>query len=141
MYTEALAIRDWSFVILSPFVFRHSSLASLGRVEKWRGGLGGPCALPALSVAGARVSHRAPFPLPAHRTGQADFPHPALGQGIKLSPTGRFSCAAPILPNARPGTGIGRETVPFRDPVPGAWRTTTGAADDTRVDRWLDRPG
>ena len=23
----------------------------------------------------------APFPLPAHRTGQADFPHPALGQG------------------------------------------------------------
>ena len=23
----------------------------------------------------------APFPLPAHRTGRADFPHPALGQG------------------------------------------------------------
>ena len=23
-----------------------------------------------------------PFPHPAHRTGQADFPHPALGQGL-----------------------------------------------------------
>jgi hypothetical protein len=27
----------------------------------------------------------APFPHPAHRTGQADFPHPALGQGFTLS--------------------------------------------------------
>ena len=34
--------------------------------------------LPALSVAGARVSNRASFPLPAHRTGRADLPHPAL---------------------------------------------------------------
>ena len=29
-----------------------------------------------------------PFPLPAHRTGRADFPHPALGQELILSPTG-----------------------------------------------------
>jgi len=29
----------------------------------------------------------APFPHPAHRTGQADFPHPALGQDFMLSPT------------------------------------------------------
>ena len=29
----------------------------------------------------------APFPVAAHRTGHADFPHPALGQGIMLSPT------------------------------------------------------
>ena len=50
------------------------------RVERWRGGLGEPCVLPTLSVAGARVSHRAPFPPPAHRTGLAVFPHPALGQ-------------------------------------------------------------
>ena len=27
----------------------------------------------------------APFPHPAHRTGQADFPHPALGQDLTLS--------------------------------------------------------
>jgi hypothetical protein len=27
----------------------------------------------------------APFPHPAHRTGQADFPHPALGQDFTLS--------------------------------------------------------
>jgi hypothetical protein len=41
--------------------------------------------LPALSVAGARVAHPAPFPLPAHRTGQADFPQPALR---RVSPPG-----------------------------------------------------
>jgi hypothetical protein len=58
-----------------------------GRVEKWRGGLGRPCVWPALSVAGARVAHRTPFPLPPHRTGRADFPHPALGQGIMRSHT------------------------------------------------------
>src|SRR5580658_4097128 len=39
-------------------------LVRLGRVEEWRGCLG-PEAI-------------APFPLPAHRTGRADFPHPAL---------------------------------------------------------------
>ena len=33
----------------------------------------------------------APFPLPAHRTGRADFPHPALGQELTPSPTGRSS--------------------------------------------------
>src|SRR2546423_11236701 len=27
----------------------------------------------------------APFPHPAHRTGQADFPHPALGQDVTLA--------------------------------------------------------
>src|SRR4030088_1626473 len=30
-------------------------------------------------------SPMAPFPHPAHRTGQADFPHPALGQDFTLS--------------------------------------------------------
>jgi hypothetical protein len=29
----------------------------------------------------------APFPHPAHRTGQADLPHPALGQDVTPSPT------------------------------------------------------
>jgi hypothetical protein len=31
----------------------------------------------------------APFPHPAHRTGRADFPHPALGQDLTPSPTTR----------------------------------------------------
>ena len=113
----------------------------LGRVEKWRGGLGEPCVWPALSVAGARTSPHAPFPLPARRTGQADCPHPALGQGLRLSPTRRSVCAAPVLPDARPGTGRRRGSVPSPDPVPCAWHTTTDAADDTRADRWLDRRG
>src|SRR6202051_1235538 len=30
-------------------------------------------------------STMAPFPHPAHRTGQADFPHPALGQDVTLA--------------------------------------------------------
>jgi hypothetical protein len=32
----------------------------------------------------------APFPLPAHRTGRAVFPHPALGQELMPSPTESF---------------------------------------------------
>ena len=51
------------------------------RVERWRSGLGRPCGLPTLSLAGAGVSYQALVPPPAHRTGRADFPHPALGQG------------------------------------------------------------
>ena len=38
--------------------------------------------LPALSIASAPIAHHAPFPHPAHRTGRADFPHPALGQRL-----------------------------------------------------------
>ena len=56
-------------------------LVAIGRVEMWRGG----CRLN-ISVAASfdwrclSGSTMAPFPHPAHRTGQADFPHPALGQ-------------------------------------------------------------
>ena len=56
-----------------------------GRVEMWRGG----CRLH-ISVAASfdwrclSGSTMAPFPHPAHRTGQADFPHPALGQDFTL---------------------------------------------------------
>ncbi len=35
-----------------------------------------------------------PFPHPAHRTGHADFPHPALGQDITFSPTTHYDLAA-----------------------------------------------
>src|SRR5258707_1291172 len=52
----------------------------------WRGGCRSN-----ISVAASFVwrcltgSAMAPFPHPAHRTGQADFPHPALGQDFTLS--------------------------------------------------------
>src|SRR5882724_10085641 len=64
----------------------HSQNGAFGRVEMWRGG----CRLN-ISVAAPFVwrclsgSTMAPFPHPAHRTGQADFPHPALGQDFTLS--------------------------------------------------------
>src|SRR6202007_1568526 len=56
-------------------------LVTHGRVEMWRGGC-----RPNISVSASFVwrclsgSTVTPFPHPAHRTGQADFPHPALGQ-------------------------------------------------------------
>jgi hypothetical protein len=56
------------------------------RVEMWRGGVRSN-----ISVAAPFVwrclngSTMAPFPHPAHRTGQADFPHPALGQDFTLA--------------------------------------------------------
>src|SRR5712671_4256151 len=60
------------------------------RVEMWRGG-----GRSNISVAAPFVwryltgSAVAPFPHPAHRTGHAGFPHPALGQDFTPSPTPR----------------------------------------------------
>ncbi len=67
---------------------------TIGRVGMWRGGdrIG-------LSVSASLVwrclNSRAitPFPHPAHRTGRADFPHPALGQDFTPSPTARHAQA------------------------------------------------
>src|SRR4051794_16797273 len=62
--------------------------AAMRRVEMWRGG-----GRSNISVAAPFVwrcltgSAVAPFPHPAHRTGQADLPHPALGQDVTPSPT------------------------------------------------------
>ncbi len=72
--------------------------AETGRVEMWRGGFRF-----GLSVAAPFVWRYpsnltvTPFPHPAHRTGHADFPHPALGQDtyfrtrkvVRMSPTHR----------------------------------------------------
>src|SRR6476646_5323467 len=61
-------------------------MSVLCRVEMWRGDVRWN-----ISVAAPFVwrclsgSTMAPFPHPAHRTGQADFPHPALGQDFTLS--------------------------------------------------------
>ena len=51
-----------------------------------RGGLGfGLLPFQGFPVGGAITVCHAPFPHPAHRTGRADLPHPALGQSIMLS--------------------------------------------------------
>jgi hypothetical protein len=52
-----------------------------GRVEMWRGG-GRPniSVVRLFRLAVLSGSAMTPFPHPAHRTGQADLPHPALGQ-------------------------------------------------------------
>jgi hypothetical protein len=47
--------------------------------------LGRTYLLPPLSSGGALVVQPTPFPHPAHRTGHADLPHPALGQDFTLS--------------------------------------------------------
>ena len=56
-----------------------------GRVEMWRGGCRSDISVSASFVWRCLSgSTMAPFPHPAHRTGQADFPHPALGQDFTL---------------------------------------------------------
>ena len=63
------------------------------RVEMWRGG--GRCVSTVSAPFVWRCRNRrtmTPSPHPAHRTGQAQLRHPALGQGIRLSPTGDFVC-------------------------------------------------
>jgi hypothetical protein len=53
----------------------------------------------------------APFPLPAHRTGRADFRHPALGQELTPSPTegSWFERSSGPVPARR--AGLDREVV------------------------------
>ena len=64
--------------------------APLGRVEVWRGGLGfGLLRCQGFPVRGAISDCHAPFPHPAHRTGRADFPHPALLQNLRSSLSAR----------------------------------------------------
>src|SRR5262252_7644111 len=65
-------------------------LCAAGRVEMWRGGCrsGLSVAAPFLWRCPNTLAV-APFPHPAHRTGHADLPQPALGQDITPSPTTR----------------------------------------------------
>src|SRR4029077_5832746 len=59
-----------------------------GRVEVWRGGVRLNISVSASFVWRCLTgSTLAPFPHPAHRTGHADLPHPALGQELTPSPT------------------------------------------------------
>ena len=74
-------------------------LAGIGRVEMWRGSrrFGLSVAAPFVWRCPSNLAVT-PFPHPPHRTGHADFPHPALGQDFTPSPTPR---CAHVLPDAR----------------------------------------
>src|SRR5712671_891029 len=93
-----MSARMSAIEVLSGLVLLTLSFVGHGRVEMWRGG----CRLN-ISVAASFVwrclsgSALAPFPHPAHRTGRADFPPPALGQDFTPSPTAR---------RAQAGTGV-----------------------------------
>ena len=55
-------------------------------------------------------STMSPFSHPAHRTGQADFPHPALGQNFTPSPTARRAqaCSGVRAQSARKDAEVDR---------------------------------
>src|SRR5204863_5435422 len=81
------------------------------RVEMWRGGCRSNISVAAPFVWRCLTgSAMAPFPHPAHRTGQADLPHPALGQDVTPSPTtGRDQAGSGIRArSARKGAGVDR---------------------------------
>ena len=74
-----------------------------------------------------------PFPHPAHRTGRAVLPHPALGQDITLSPTEGSASAQVGVPNPDPGIGTYAGSAFPRFSPPYASCTTTGGAVGWRV--------
>src|SRR3954468_7392740 len=65
-----------------------NDITEMGRVGMWRGGVRSTISVAAPFVwrclSGSAIT---PFPYPAHRTQQADFPHCALGQDLTPSPT------------------------------------------------------
>ena len=67
-----------------------------GKVGMWRGGwrlnISVATSFVWRCLSGSAVT---PFPHSAHRTGQADLPHPALGQNFTPSPTARRVQAGP----------------------------------------------
>jgi hypothetical protein len=69
--------------------------AGAGRVRMWRGGLRCGLSVSAPFVWRCLTSRTiTPFPHPPHRTGQAELPHPALGQDACLRPR-KVSCRPP----------------------------------------------
>src|SRR5262245_879849 len=60
-----------------------------------------------------------PFPHPAHRTGQADLPHPALGQDLTPSPTARRAQARSGVRarSARKDAGVDKSALASSDLV------------------------
>jgi hypothetical protein len=82
---------DLAYAVSSCSINELSDFLRNGRVEMWRGDVRLSMSVSAPFVwrclSGSAV---APFPHPAHRTGRADFPHPALGQDLTPS----FACDA-----------------------------------------------
>jgi hypothetical protein len=100
-YTEGFShfVTSMTAPVASGWSVRRVGLAPTGkappshgarRVGVWRGGfrLSVSVAAPFVwrCLSGSAV---APFPHPPHRTGRADFPHPALGQDLTPSSTAR----------------------------------------------------
>src|SRR5712672_1197190 len=99
-----MSARMSAIEVLSGLVLLTLSFVGHGRVEMWRG-----CCRLNISVAASFVwrclsgSAMTPFPHPAHRTGQADLPHPALGVGWdrgadRASNDADVSSIPPIIP-------------------------------------------
>ncbi len=88
-FADAIATTQWS---RSPGI----QALTFGRVEERRGGDTGRVSPDRFRPFGS-VSRSSrpttPFPLPAHRTGRADFPHPALGPGSFRRHARRLSLA------------------------------------------------
>ena len=124
------------------------NLRIAGRVEMWRGG-----SRSGLSVAAPFVWRCpnnlavAPFPHPAHRTGRAGLPHPALGQDACFRPRKVALClteqqqgpCVPCLQFSRPSSHnrrcdhLGRHPLPDQGPSP----SFTSACDAGRGSRAL----
>lgn len=108
----------------------------IGRVEMWRGGRRFRLSVSTPFVRWCPSSVAlAPFPHPAHRTGRADFPHPALFQHIKPSRShGRYSSAAGgSIPRFHRGTGRSIGGTPF--PACRVCASTRSSDDAPRSDR------
>jgi hypothetical protein len=93
-------------------------VTGLGRVRMWRGGLRCGLSVSAPFVWRCLTSRTiTSFPHPPHRTGRADFPHPALGQDTCL-------CTRKVIP--RPPAHRTEPCYPG-EPRPSALRTTANA--------------
>ena len=78
----------------------NASVKEIGRVEMWRGSsrFGLSVAAPFVWRCPSNLAIT-PFPHPAHRTGRADLPHPALGQDTHAFAHER-SCTEPLISSA-----------------------------------------
>ena len=86
----------------------------IGRVEMWRGGWNWHSVGPYQKIRHASNRLGTPFPHPAHRTGRADFPHPALFRVNKPSHSrGRCAFVNGSAPTCRIGTGRSIGDTPF----------------------------
>jgi hypothetical protein len=84
-----------SLLLLVPTSNHPIQIKCASRVENRRSDVSLPVAVGgAFRIAASVRLGVALFSVPAHRTGQAVFPHPALGQNIMLSPTEGFAEAS-----------------------------------------------